>query len=890
MIPILAVLAVSVASLEPGSVTDLNGTWEYRPAFQQEYVGVPVPQFLSRVQWWLDDSEDFKRWENQRLARLGFDTERAEDGWYRLELNVPALPAGRRLWIEFDGVAMRSRTYLNEQLLGEHTGMFSRFAYDLTPHLKPGRNVLSMFVSMEKITTSSHPMSEAVTVNLTAAKVMTLSKGMFGPLSPNRPNREYDLHGIWQPVRLVVRGEGRIDDAWFIPSLTGAEVRVEAAVKGDAVVRARWTDRATGKLFASAGPVPAGSPLVLRNVRPKLWTPALPNLYNMEVRLETAAGALIDRVVRHVGFRTFEARGNQLYLNGRPYWLRGGNQLPYGKNPWDPQLPRTLIRLLHDNNIRVTRTHATPWNEAWLDAADEIGLGVSIEGIRPWALAGLIGAPPREIHEHWLMENQDVVRRIRNHPSVLIWTVGNEMMLRDSKSLEKWRMLSEVVKQTRKLDPFRPVVASSEYMREPEFYEKELKPAGIDDGDLDDIHRYRGWYTESPFVTDSRFETEMRRNRRQRPFIGQEMSSGYPDLDTGLPVLRYTRDLITPQAWVGEEATPGHDPAVFLEHNRAVTKRWAEQLRWQREDRTAGFLLFSAECWFRHSYDAATVKPYPVVEALRQAFAPLGLALETGRRRFFSGEEVETAVFVTNDDEDFRDYADLEVEARVGAFRVTAPLAKLAYYQTARVPLRLRLPQVSKGREKMKLAVRLLHRGRELSRTDEPVEVFAPLARPDLPQTDLAAARKAAENGATVIVLSPGKQLVEMFPEHVQDFRAFTGEFADWLPAAGTRLAAGLEKMDLKWWARKGDWRCFVTTGAHRLRKGGSARELVRFIPAHSYITAEKVPEQYYSVVFEVPAGKGRLLVCDLDVLASVDVDPAARLFALNLLAAANSK
>ena len=65
-----------------------------------------------------------------------FDTERAEDGWYYLKLDVPRLPEGRRLFVEFEGVAMVSRAYCNGQLLGEHKGMFSRFEYDLTPHLR----------------------------------------------------------------------------------------------------------------------------------------------------------------------------------------------------------------------------------------------------------------------------------------------------------------------------------------------------------------------------------------------------------------------------------------------------------------------------------------------------------------------------------------------------------------------------------------------------------------------------------------------------------------------------------------------------------------------------------------------------------------------------------
>ncbi|MFN2456330.1 MAG: hypothetical protein ABR577_19205, partial [Pyrinomonadaceae bacterium] len=78
----------------------------------------------------------------------------------------------------------------------------------------------------------------------------------------------------------------------------------------------------------------------------------------------------------------------------------------------------------------------------------------------------------------------------------LLWTVGNEMLLRDGKNLEKWKQLSEVVKQTRRLDPHRPVVADSTYQREADFYNETLKPNNIDDGDVDDIHRYRGWYSD----------------------------------------------------------------------------------------------------------------------------------------------------------------------------------------------------------------------------------------------------------------------------------------------------------------------------------------------------------------------------------------------------------
>ena len=961
--------SITQKQLQPGQTTGLAGEWLYKPGYLLQaneqpqlaeklsgYVAVPVPQLLNRTQWWLDDSEDFKRYEEARLKKLGFDTERAEDGWYQLTLDMPALPKNRRVFIDFDGVAMKSKAFCNGQPLGEHAGMFSRFAYDLTPHLKAGRNLLSVFVSMEKIPTSALSLGQAVTVNLTASKILTLSKGMFGPLSPDANNRSYDMHGIWQPVKLVVRDSAMIDDAWFIPSLDGGRVQVEArslAGAQAAVLRARWTDVKTNKVFATTEPAAmqlgenkVTRDLMLCNVQPKLWTPADPNLYRLDVTLTSASGDVLDRWTRNVGFRTFEVRGNKFFLNGKPYWLRGANQLPYGKNSWDPVLPRKLIQLMHDGNQRVTRTHATPWNEEWLDAADEIGLGVSVEGIRPWALAGKIGATPPDMFAHWLMENEDVVKRGRNHPSILLWTIGNEMLLRDDKNLEKWKQLSEVVKQTRRLDPFRPVVADSTYKREADFYNGTLKPNNIDDGDVDDIHRYRGWYSDSPFVIDT--NADIKDLTPNRPLIGQEMSTGYPDLDTGLPVLRYTRDLVTPQAWVGQDAYPGSDPEVFLEHNRAVTKRWAEQLRFQRADRTAGFMLFSNECWFAQSYDARRAAPYPVYEAMREAWSPVGIALETARRRFYAGEEIETAAFITNDDEGFRDLRALTLRAAFVDERTKKEIAEtdvgkiehLPYYATIRQPVRIRVPETQAARLSMRLVLRLTDSKGEVSRTLERVEIFAKPVQPTAPTANSRAAtlslgkelrqfidearlfqqvaanlppnteasrsvlligagaalkdlgpsggvRELVERGATAILFSPGKDVVDLFPNDVSEVKNVTGEYADYAPSAGTKLTAGLRAMDIKWWGRKDDWRVFVASSRHRLKPNGAARELIRFIPVHGYIPAERVPEQYLTVLFEIPVGLGRVWVCDLDLEESVAVDPAARLLAINLLRAA---
>src|SRR5215217_6460071 len=108
----------TLPSAAVGTTLDLSGKWAFKPSTSENEVVVPVPQMLSRIQWWLDDSEDFKKWEQNRLNALGFDTEKTDDGWYRCTFHVPPLLSERHVWIEFDGVAMQSRTFINGQLLG----------------------------------------------------------------------------------------------------------------------------------------------------------------------------------------------------------------------------------------------------------------------------------------------------------------------------------------------------------------------------------------------------------------------------------------------------------------------------------------------------------------------------------------------------------------------------------------------------------------------------------------------------------------------------------------------------------------------------------------------------------------------------------------------------
>jgi hypothetical protein len=303
----------------------------------------------------------------------------------------------------------------------------------------------------------------------------------------------------------------------------------------------------------------------------------------------------------------------------------------------------------------------------------------------------------------------------------------------------------------------------------------------------------------------------------------------------------------------------------------------------------------------------------------------VGVAVETPQRRFFAGDEISTNVYVTNDDEQFRDLDDLTIRITAAApdpALVSADdtkLDRLDYYKTAKLPVRLNFTSnISVARFATELVIRVMSHGKLLAESRDPIEIFArPSApAPEQPTGNVVVIKKGASiadlapneplyerirSGATAIVFSPPTSIARLFPDDLisDEKKPTTGksaaeskkpdfiEYADWMPVRGTPLAGGLRPMDLKWWVRPNDERAFIGSISRRLKPGGTARELIRYIPSHGYISEEKVPEQYRCVMLEIPIGKGRLWICDLDIDACATVDPAARLMADNLYRAA---
>ena len=694
-----------------GSRTELSldGTWLFMPGYQQgdmqaavspetddqDWHVMSVPNFWTPIRIWLHGetmpsprgaqpkgvSDTYYQQETERCENYTFDYRKTDMAWYRQWLELPAEVKGKQMTLTFDAVSKMAEVYINGSLVATHVGMFGEIKVDATSTLHPGKNLIVLKV-MRDIKGKAAQTSDAMEnyygsvrrdinenkddAQANKAVLTDIAHGFYGD----------NPAGIWQPVKLTVSNPLKVEDVFIKPALDGAVFDItvknsDARKRHTFAIQADIRDKATGEpiytgVLAAKNQLMAGMEETytyrIDGLKPKLWEPATPNLYDFTFRLIEGKGQETDQVVVTSGFRTFEARKDGfLYLNGRRYWLRGGNHIPFALCPNDRQLADKFMQLMREGNVNSTRTHTTPWNELWMSAADRNGIAVSFEGTWSWLMIHSTPIPDKGVLELWADEWLQVMNKYKNHPSLLLWTVNNEMKFYDldadeERAKQKFRIISDVVKRMRSLDPTRPVSFDSNYMRR-----SSLKRFGadfiatVDDGDIDDNHGYYNWYDYSVF----RFfngEFQQRFKTPGRPLISQEMSTGYPNGETGHPTRSYQLVHQNPYSLIGYEAYDWADPASFLKVQSFTTGELAETLR-RTNDQAAGIMHFAYMTWFRQCYDYRNVAPWPTYYALKRALQPVLVSAELWGRNLYAGEKLATRVYVVNDDEQGRDLA-----------------------------------------------------------------------------------------------------------------------------------------------------------------------------------------------------------------------------------------
>lgn len=419
-------------ALPPRVAQDFNGGWtfNYFPAEQldtsllavgaddTQWPAVGLPHTWSTYET-TREAHPFIARPSERFSKYLWN------GWgvYRKTFTLdPKAVAGRRVFMEFGAVSKYCRVWLNGKEVGEHNGSYASFSVDLTPALQPGKNVIGIAVSNRRDDIFRTPPMTAGNWNV------------YGGIT-----REVRLL-MTNPVYIPFQGSSKHEGGTFVTtpkvSAAAATVRVRTWVRNDDPQPKAVTLRTTIL-------DPAGKPLATKDAQaqiapgelhefdqadfavssPKLWSPETPTLYAVESEVRVGE-AVADRYASPLGFRWFEWNKTEKlgYLNGKRLHIHGTNR--HEEFPWlGSALPKWIgirdmadIRFGQGHNFMRT-AHYTQ-DPLIYDLGDRYGLLMCEEVPSNKDIKF-----DRDVQRQQVIE---MVRRDRNHPAIVMWSMGNE--------------------------------------------------------------------------------------------------------------------------------------------------------------------------------------------------------------------------------------------------------------------------------------------------------------------------------------------------------------------------------------------------------------------------------------------------------------------------------
>ena len=349
-------------------------------------------------------------------------------GWYRKTFTLPASDAGKTLVLNFDGAYSDAYIYVNGTLLGEHHYGYTSFAFDITDYVT----------------------CDGATENVIAVKVVNTIPS----------SRWYSGSGIYRDVTLVVTDPIHVDlNGTYVttPNISSGNGTVNVAVDvvndGSSAANVTVTNTVveTGDSASTTVTVAAGSTVTATAnpvvSSPMLWSTDAPNLYTIHTVL-TVDGKEVDRYDTTFGFRWFSFDSTGFHLNGQNVKLNGvclhHDQGALGAAAYYDAMYRQLS-IMKDMGANAVRTSHNPADEDFIDICNELGLLVVEEAFDGWSVAkngnsydfaryfstnlsssnGIYGGSSSMTWAEFAIKS--MVKRDRNDPSIILWSLGNEI-------------------------------------------------------------------------------------------------------------------------------------------------------------------------------------------------------------------------------------------------------------------------------------------------------------------------------------------------------------------------------------------------------------------------------------------------------------------------------
>jgi beta-galactosidase len=486
---------------------------------------------------------------------------------------------------------------------------------------------------------------------------------------------------------------------------TADSIRIEVAPKADgdwqgaelsaAITRANGGQSLWQGSLGRIGPGAAKAmpfTKTISGLKPELWSPDAPVLYNLQVTATKDGKALAAKTVRF-GFRSMEIRGGQFHLNGRPVFLRG-----IAINPPARTIPpevgesrpfaEAYVRYLKSQHVNIFRL-TTDESQVWFDVCDELGMMMYAGryGSPPEADAGKRTAP--KDFDQSIAGYRKLFEAYASHPCIVMYLLANELPVSGERGKAFSALLTRAYEALKQWDPTRPYIGNAGYGEGRE-------------GDVCDVHRYWGWYYNS-FLTYYNLRDKLNATplfgdpAKNQPLTCTECVGSFTGWEGEFNIVR-SKQLAPQLGWIGHSGSQREDA---LRYQSFMVKQATESFRRMRplNPRLAGIMPFTI-LFYNWSGIASfdQMKPKPAMEQMGLSYQPVLLSWEMWTPQVYAGATVRAMAHVINDADDDSALAGAtlvyQVQAKTGGecCQGRIELPKVPYFGTWSKAVTLDLP------------------------------------------------------------------------------------------------------------------------------------------------------------------------------------------------------
>ncbi len=697
----------------------LNGVWDFKPGFlkcdnifnytkdDENWSPIDVPYFWNGSKW---------------MSILGkFHTENGyykdglvppfkdhlDIGWYRKKITLPDKWKGKRIHVRFIGVAAKAMLWVNGKAVGEHLGAYSAFGFEITDYID--YQIENTIVVKVWGKHCFYPYDQRV-----------FDQGGIHMYVPGRTletaiGETRDNAGIYQPVEIYAT------DAVYIKELeisrTSDPLKVRACINGKCynrdslAVTVKIIDKQSSKIVCQETRY-TGMPeeniavtFVFREHDIKLWSPEEPYMYSVEVQLQYKDENW-GNVIKDTGFKEFTIRDKKFYLNGKPYFLRGGGSPVNPVIVHDDEYIFKFLNMCKELNLNCVRFHTEPPSQAWLKCCDELGLLAIFE-------MPLMQQTPEVVNTR--KEFAALVKQAKHHPSIAIYCLANEINFKPDVTLNMTgydamgTYLNDLRAAVLEEDDTLPVYHDSGYATDVE--------GG--NGDIRDWHIYCGWYENciysyeaimkgiavmemlSPKAFDEKAPRGLKDKRNNRfwrdihkPLILTELIAAYTDDDGHF--FQYPIKVRR----IGRYRDKDNKKALW--YQAFLLKEVVEILRCSRDNvnNLSGVSPFALFNWFFNPLDKYKLLFKPAAFALKNVMEPAHASIKCWNRHKFGNDFFKAEIYLINDDVvsgNFRNTV-LNYNIKIKQGNVLAKgnifVDKVDYYEIKVMPIAAKIPDI----------------------------------------------------------------------------------------------------------------------------------------------------------------------------------------------------